>query len=87
MYTEVSLYREAGGGGLRACRQRLLGLPEHAGQQLPGRVTRLLRGSPGCWCSHGSCGVQDDTGTATPPLALAAGSSKDHKCKINQERP
>lgn len=39
IYMEVSLYREAGGGGLQACRQRLLGLPEHVGQQLPAKVT------------------------------------------------
>lgn len=39
----VSLYQEPGGGGLQTCRQWLLGLPEHAGQQLPGKVTRLLR--------------------------------------------
>lgn len=87
MYTEVSLYREAGGVGLRACRQWLLGLPEHTGQQLPSRVSCLLHGSPGCRCSRGSCGVRDDAGTATPALALAVGSSKDHKCQINQERP
>lgn len=49
--------------------------------------SRLLRGSPGCWCSRGLCGVRDNVGTATPALALAAGSSKDHKSKINQERP
>lgn len=27
IYTEVSLYRETGGGELQACRQRLRGLP------------------------------------------------------------
>lgn len=73
--------------GLRACRQQLLGLPEHTGQQLRGKVTPLLCGSWGCWCSCGSCDVRDDTGTATLALALAAGSRNDHKCKINQERP
>lgn len=86
IYMEVSLYREAGGGGLQACRQRLLGLPEHVGQQLSAKVTRLLCGSSGCWCSHGLCGVRDGAGTATPALATAAGHSKDHKCTINQER-
>lgn len=87
IYTKVSLYREAAGGGLRACRQRLLGLPGHAGQQLLGKVTPLLCGSWGCWCSCGSCAVRNGAGTVTPALASAAGSNKDHKCTINQERP
>lgn len=75
------------GGGLRACRQRLRGLPEHAGQQLPAEVTHLLSGSWGCWYSCSLCAVQDGAGTATPALALAAESSKDHKYLISQERP
>lgn len=87
IYMEVSLYREAGGGGLRACRQRLRGLPEHTGQQLPAKVTHLLSGSWGCWYSCSLCAVQDGAGTATPALALAAESSKDHKYLISQERP
>lgn len=56
------------------------GPPEHTGQQLLAKVTHLLHGSWGCWCSCGLCGVRDGAGTATPALASAAGSSKDHKC-------
>lgn len=43
--------------------------------------------SSSCWCSCGLCGAQDNAGTATPALALAAGISKHHECMINQERP
>lgn len=52
------------GGGLQACRQQLLGLPERVGQQLPAKVAHLLWGcwwfmwcARRCWHSHPCCGL------------------------------
>lgn len=73
-------------GWVTSMQAAVAGPPEHTGPQLLAKVTHLLHGSWGCWCSCSLCGVRDSAGTATPALASAAGSSKDHKCTINQER-
>lgn len=86
MCTEV--VRAAGWRGLQACRQRLLGLPQHAGQQLLGQChspAAWQLGSVGAPVVHG--GVWGGAGTATLLSASAAVGSGDRRCQINRERP